>query len=107
MGRDEDLRQITELAVRLSDEDLRAVLEFLSQDYKARLKRASQQAALAFKPGDDVESIQPSRKLPAGARGHVNEVRGGTVLVHFPEYGAWRMDATLVRKITEPPKPSS
>lgn len=105
MAQDEALRQIAELAAKLSDEDLRALLEYLSADYKTRIKVAAQKAALGLRQGDEVENVRGGRKLPAGARGHVSEVRGGKVVVHFPDYGAWTVDATMIRKVGDGSKP--
>jgi len=107
MDRTETFRQITRLAAGLEDDDLRAIIEFLGEDYKARRKRAAQQAALALRPGDEVESVDAGRKLQAGARGHVTEVRGGVVTVHLLEHGMWRLDATLLRQASPSPRQAS
>jgi hypothetical protein len=91
-------------ALKLSDEDLRRTIEFLSQGYKRRFTRAAEAAALAFKPGDWVEVLQDSRKLPAGTRGHVITIRGMNVEGHFPDHGLRKLTATLVRKVDSPAK---
>lgn len=92
--------KLAEWAHSLSGEDLRQALEFLGLEYRDRLRRAGQLAALAFRPGEAVENVKDGRRLPAGARGQVIAVRGGAVRVHFPEHGGeWRMPATLLKRV--------
>lgn len=99
--------KLAEWARSLSDEELRQALDFLALEHRDRLRRADQLAALAFRPGETVESMKAGRKLPAGARGRVVAVRGGAVTVHFPEQGGdWRMPATLLKRVEgNPPLP--
>lgn len=98
--------QLIEWTRKLTDEELRRVIDFLCEEYKTRFTRAAQAAALALKPGDWVEVVQASRKLAAGTRGHIVEIRrSGKVDVHFPEHqGLWTMTATRVRKVDGPAK---
>ncbi|MBI4566144.1 MAG: hypothetical protein HY716_15770 [Planctomycetes bacterium] len=101
MPADDPVAQSAELGRKLSDEDLRRVIEFLVAELRGRIRQAGQIAALSLRPGDEVESVKESRKLPQGTRGHVAEVRGSKVVVHFPDFGQWKMDATLVRKVPD------
>jgi hypothetical protein len=94
-----------ESAQELSDDELRQALEVLSQDFKIRIKRAEQIAAMALRMGDWVEMTQHGRKLPSGAKGHIAGIRRGKIDVHFPEYGMWTLSAALVKK-TDPPAES-
>lgn len=100
------MAQLIEWALKLSDEEVRQLIGFLSQEYKRRLQRAAQAAAMTLKPGDWVEVLKGARKLPVGARGHIVEIRrGGRVDVHFPDHeGLWTITATLVRKVDGPTK---
>ena len=91
---------LAEWAHSLTGEELRQALEFLGLEYRDRLRRANQLAAMTFHPGEAVESVKAGRKLPAGARGQVIAVRGGAVRVCFPEHGGeWRMPATLLKRV--------
>lgn len=98
------LPQLIQLGLKLSDEQLRQAVVFLNEEYRARIKRAARLAAAALKAGDWVEVTSASRKLPAGIRGHIVEVRRDRVDVHFPEHGDgyWTLTATLVRKVDGP-----
>lgn len=78
-----------ELARRLSDEELRVVIEVLGLEYHARIKRAAQVAAMNLKVGDDVVMV-----------------KAGRIGVHFDEHGFWSVDATLVRKVEAAGEPS-
>ncbi len=101
--------QVIEAARKLSDAELRDVLEFLSDELKQRYKRANQIAAMALSDKDWVETVIPGKKLPQGAKGHVVEIRREQVDVHFPDYGMFSVSATMLRKIEPPadgcPKP--
>ncbi|MBI2932485.1 MAG: hypothetical protein HYY16_12605 [Planctomycetes bacterium] len=97
------LLDVINAALKLSDQDLRAVLEYLGQEYKLRVKRADPMAAIALREGDWVEMVKDGRKLPAGAKGHVVEIRRGKVDVHFPDHGMWTVSATMVHKVDRPP----
>lgn len=101
--------QIVEAAQKLSDAELRQVLEILSDELKHRYKRADRIAAAALQGGYWVETIMPGGKLPAGARGHIVEIRREHVQVHFPDHGVFTVSAKMLRKIDEPaggcPKP--
>jgi hypothetical protein len=102
-SKDDDLRQMADAAVKLSDQELLSLLEFLNTEYRARLRRAAQAAALALHPGDEVENLKGSRRLPQGARGTVTGIRRGRILVLFKDHGGvWSMHATLIRKIPQP-----
>jgi hypothetical protein len=96
---DDPLGRMAELAEKLSDDDLRRVLEFLSSEYRARLKRAEERAALSFRPGDEVETLHPSRRLPAGARGRVVHRVRTRLHVDFGEQGVWAMLPTGLRSV--------
>ena len=95
--------QFIEWAQKLSDDELRQGLEVLGQEYKDRMKRAEHMAALALREGDWVENVKDGKRLPAGAKGHIVKIRRGTIDVHFPEHGMWKVSATLVRKVDPPP----
>lgn len=97
------ITQLADWATKLSDEELHRALEFLGGEYRRRMERAAHRAALALRPGDWVEVVKSSRKLPAGARGRVTEIRGGDVKVRFADHGDWKVTAPLVRK-TDGPK---
>ncbi len=92
------LPELVSRAGALSDEDLLVLIRALTADYKARRKRAALEAARGLRVGDDVEVVSPGR-LPLGACGHVNEIRRGTVSVHFPEHGFWKVQASGLRKV--------
>jgi hypothetical protein len=96
--------EFVKLALDLTNEELRQAVEFLNREYRNRISRAAREAAAALRPGDWVEVTQGSRKLPAGLRGHVVEVRREQVDVHFPEHGSgyWTLTALLVRKVEGP-----
>lgn len=93
---------VIEDAKKLSDEEMRQVLEVLGEEYKFRVRLADQLAAMEFRVGDWVETTKQGKRLPAGAKGHVTEVRRERVDVHFPEHGMFTISASMVRK-TEPP----
>jgi hypothetical protein len=101
--------QVIEAARKLSDDELREVLEFLGNELRHRYKIANQMAAAGLSSTDWVETVMPGKKLPQGARGHVVEIRREHVDVHFPEYGMFTVSATMLRKIDPPtdggPKP--
>lgn len=96
---DDGLRQIAEAAQKLSDEELRRVLEYLSAEYKDRLKRAQQRAALTLGPGDEVETTTAGRNLPVGSRGRVLHLARTRVHVDFGERGTWAVLATGLKKL--------
>ncbi len=99
-------RHLIEVAGRLDDDDLLGLIRGLTAVYKERRKATRLMAAAGLRPGDDVECMEAGRRLPAGALGHVCEVRrGGRVLVHFPEHGAWVVDATNLSKVGTVPRP--
>lgn len=95
--------QCLDWAQGLSNEELHDVLDHLSLVLKMRLKEAAHRAALVLRSGDWVENLHDVRKLPAGARGHVTDIRGGKIDVHFPDHGHFTMPATMVRKAEPPP----
>ena len=99
------LLQCLEWADKLSNEELHEVLEHLQFTLKMRLKEASHRAALLLRPGDWVENLHDVRKLPAGARGHITEIRRGKIDVHFPDHSHVTMPASMVKK-TDPPPPA-
>ena len=102
------MRQIAEAAQKLSDDDLRRLLEYLSLEYKDRLRRAEQRAALTLGPGDEVESTRPGRKLPVGSRGRVLHLARTRVHVDFGEHGVWAVLATGLKKLnSQPASPSA
>ena len=98
------LAQFGEWAEKLSDDELKRAIEFMNEEYRMRYQRAAILAALNFKPGDWIENLKGSRKLPAGARGHIVAIKLDRVEVHFPDYeGLWAMTPTLIRKVDGPP----
>jgi hypothetical protein len=101
--------QVIEAARKLSDAELRDVLEFLSGELKQRYKLANQMAAKGLSSADWVETTITGKKLPLGARGHVVGIRREHVDVHFPDFGMFTVSATMLRKIDPPaggcPKP--
>lgn len=101
--------QVVEAAQKLSNDELRRVLEILSEELKHRYKRADQLAAMTFKDTDWVETVKSGKKLPVGAKGHIVEIRREHVDVHFPDYGMFTVSATMLRRIDPPaagcPKP--
>ena len=103
------MAQLIDWAVKLSDEELRKVIDFLHQELKTRFNRAAQAAALALKPGVWVEVLKGARKLAVGTRGHIVEIRrNGRVDVHFPDLeGLWTVTATILRKVDGPPPGAS
>jgi hypothetical protein len=94
--------QVLDWADKFTNEQLREVLDFLTQEYKTRLKEAAHRAALLLRPGDWAENTHEGRKLPAGARGHITEIRRDKIDVHFPDHGCFTMPATMVRKVDPP-----
>jgi hypothetical protein len=96
--------QCLDWAEKLSNEELREVLEHLSFKLKMRLKEASLRAVLVLRTGDWVENLQDVRKLPAGARGHITDIRRDKIDVHFPDHGHFTMPASMVRKTDPPPE---
>lgn len=96
---DAEVRRIAEIAQSLTDAELRRVLEYLSADYKDRLKRAEQRAALTLAPGDEVESTTEGR-LPVGSRGRVLHLARTRVHVDFGERGVWAILASGLKKLT-------
>ena len=95
--------QVIAAAQKLSDPELRQVLEYLSGELMQRYKRADQVAAMALKDGYWVETVLPAKKLPVGSKGHIVEVRREHVSVHFPELGHFTVSAKMLRKIDAPP----
>lgn len=95
--------RVVEAAQRLSDAELREILDVLREELKYRYKRADQIAAMALKDGYWVETIIPAKKLPVGSKGHIVEVRREHVCVHFPELGHFTVSAKMLRKIDAPP----
>ena len=95
--------QVVEAAQKLSDAELRQVLEILGDELKHRYKRADQLAAMALKDTDWVETTMPGKKLPLGAKGHISKIRREHVDVHFPDYGMFTVSAKMLRKIDAPP----
>lgn len=94
--------RVIEAAQRLSDDEIRRVLEILREEYRHRLRRADRLAAMALGEGDWVETVQPARKLPAAAQGHITGIRRECVDVHFPKHGMFTVSAALLRKIDPP-----
>ena len=101
--------QVVEAAQKLSDAELRQVLEILSVELKHRYRRADQVAAAALKDTDWVETVVNGTKLPLGAKGHISKIRRERVDVHFPDYGMFTVSAKMLRRIDPPaggcPKP--
>lgn len=95
--------QFLEWAQKLKDDELRQALEYMNQEYRVRLRRADQLVAMALNVGDWVEMIKPGKRLPAGAKGHVTEIRRERIDVHFPEHGMFTLSAAMVRKTPPPP----
>jgi hypothetical protein len=100
MADDEGIRQIAEAAQKLSNDQLRRLLEYLSTEYKDRLKHAEQRARLTLGPGDEVETTIPGKNLPAGSRGRVLHLARTRVHVDFGESGVWAVLASGLKKIT-------
>jgi len=94
---------VVEAAQKLSDAELRHVLEILSDELKHRYKLANQIAVMALKDSDWVETIVSAKKLPLGAKGHIVELRREHVEVHFPDHGMFTVSATMLRRIDRPP----
>lgn len=101
------LSGLAEAAQKLSDDDLRRLLQILSADYKDRLKRAEKRAALSLAPGDEVESTVPGRNLPVGSPGRVLHVARTRVHVDFGERGTWAVLASGLKKPSSPNASSS
>jgi hypothetical protein len=99
MAPNDALRQIADLVEHLSEEELARVMEFLNAEYRHRLRRAAQRAALTLREGDRVETLQPGRRVPRGARGRVLHVARSRVHVDFGELGIWALLPTGVRKV--------
>ncbi len=101
--------QVVEAAQKLTNDEMRQVLEILSDELKHRYKVADQLAAMALNDKDWVETVKPGKKLPAGAKGHIVEIRREHVDVHFPDYGMYTVSATMLKRIDSPaggcPKP--
>jgi len=97
---DEGIRHIAEAAQKLSDEELRRLLEYLSAEYKDRLKHAEQRARLTLGPGDEVETTVLGKNLPLGSRGHVLHLARTRVHVDFGHRGTWAVLASGLKKIT-------
>lgn len=102
--------RIVEAAAKLSDDELRQVLELLSGELRHRYKRADRIAAAALKDTDWVETTIAAKKLPLGTKGHIVEIRREHVVVHFPELeGMFTVSAKMLRRIEPPaggcPKP--
>ena len=89
------LLQCLKWADKLPNEDLREVLEHLHFTLKMRLKDASLRAALLLRSGDWVENPRDVRKLPAGLRGHITEIRRGRIDGHLPDYGHLTVPAPI------------
>jgi hypothetical protein len=108
MAHEEALRQIVEAVPRLSDDELRRVLDLLSSAYRDRLKQAEQRAALLLAPGDEVETSVDGRRVPRGSRGRVVHLTRTRVHVDFGERGIWAMLATALVKVaaTQPTRES-
>ena len=98
MAQEDVLRQIAQWAERVSDEELRGVLELLTAEYRGRLRRATQRAAAGLQPGDEVQNLKPGRRLPLGARGRVVHLTRSRVHVDFGEHGTWSVPATAIAK---------
>lgn len=96
--------QVITAAQKLTDAELRQVLEFLNGELKQRYKRANQLAAMELQGGYWVETIVGGKKLPLGAKGHIVEIRREHVEVHFPEFGHFRVSANMLRKTDAPPE---
>lgn len=102
MSDNPSLAEILLSAHQISDADLHQLLTLLREELKHRYKRADQLAALGLTTKDWVEMTRGDRKLPAGAKGHVVEIRREFVSVHFPEYGMFSVAASALRKIDPP-----
>ena len=92
--------QVIAAAQKLSDAELRQVLDVLRDELKHRYKHADQVAAKALRDSDWVETIMPAKKLPLGAKGHIVEVRREHVCVDF---GHFTVSAKMLRKIDAAP----
>ncbi len=98
------IAQAVEAAQKLGDDELRQVLEILSDELRHRYRRADQIAAAALRVGDWVEMTQGGgKKLPTGAKGHIIKFRKEQVDIHFPEHGTFGVSAVALRKIDKPP----
>src|SRR5881397_2123905 len=99
MTPDELLRQIAEMTEKLPDEEFHRLMEFLGAEYRTRMQRAAKRAALTLRPGDWVETLQPGRHLPRGARGRVIHLARSRIHVDFAEQGIWALLPTGVKKV--------
>ena len=99
MTHDELLRQIAEMTEKLPDEEFHWLMEFFNAEYRTRMQRAAKRAALTLRPGDWVETLQPGRHLPRGARGRVLHLARSRIHVDFAEQGIWALLPTAVKKI--------
>lgn len=99
MAYDDSLRRIAQLVEQLPDEQFHRVMEFLNAEYRNRLSRAAQHAALTLGPGDWVETLQPLRRIPRGARGRVVHVARSRVHVDLGKHGIWALLPNGIRKV--------
>ena len=91
-----------ETASQLSHRDLFLLMEYVAGIYEAREKEANRSTASQLREGDWVENVLAHPKLPAGARGHVIDVRREKIEVHFPDHGSFVVPAGVVRKVDGP-----
>ena len=103
MTDDDLLRQIADMTAKLPDEEFHRLMEFLGAEYRTRLQRAVQHAALTLRPGDWVQTLQPVRHLAAGARGRVVQLARSRIHVDFAEQGIWALLPTGVKKLESGP----
>lgn len=97
-----DVSRVVEAAQKLSDEELRRVLQILSDELKHRYKRADQIAAAALTDTDWVETTIAGTELPLGAKGHIVKIRRERIDVHFPDHGMFTVSAKMLRRIDPP-----
>lgn len=92
-------KRIMDQVVKLGNEEFQDLLERIRQEARVRAETAAIRASAYFEPGDEVVNLRQGRKPPLGARGRVEEVTPGRVVVHFCGVGTYEMPATLVRKV--------
>src|SRR3972149_6632170 len=103
MAHDELLRQIAEMTEKLPDEEFHRLMEFFNAEYRMRLQRAAQHAALTLRPGAWVKTLQPGRRLARGPRGRMLHLARSRIHVDFAEHGIWALLPTGVKKLEPGP----